>query len=139
MSRIVGTILDVITRSTNSGKSMRFNNGKQLLPQCAVFLALTASNIGFAAEIDHREFEATLHVPYKAEGSALVAKSEARTFTLEFDYPYVAKAQNISWRVELLAPGGQVVKHWTGVQRLFKKPVEVKVRWAKPQRHHQHA
>lgn len=109
---------------------MRFNNGKQLLPQCAVFLALTASNIGFAAEIDHREFEATLHVPYKAEGSALVAKSEARTFTLEFDYPYVAKAQNISWRVELVAPGGQVVKHWTGVQRLFKKPVEVKVRWA---------
>jgi hypothetical protein len=119
---------------------MRYNNGKKLLPQCAVFLAMTASTIGFAAEVDHREFEATLHVPYKAE-SIQAAKSEARTFTLEFDYPYVAKAQNISWRVEVVAPGGQVVKYWTGVQRLFKKPVEVKVRWAgrSDNRQHQHA
>nr|WP_307188477.1 CehA/McbA family metallohydrolase [Massilia sp. CF038] len=100
------------------------------MPQCAVFLALTASNLGFAAEIDHREFEATLHVPYKADSMVAAAKSEARTFTLEFDYPYVANAQNVSWRLELVGPGGQVVQHWTGVQRLYKKPVTVKVRWA---------
>ena len=109
---------------------MRYNNGRTLLPQCAVFLALTASNLGFAAEIDHREFEATLHVPYKADSMVAAAKSEARTFTLEFDYPYVANAQNVSWRLELVGPGGQVVQHWTGVQRLYKKPVTVKVRWA---------
>jgi len=107
---------------------MRNNNGKKLLPHCAVFLALVASNLAYAAEIDHREFEATLHVPYKADSGA--AKSEARTFTLEFEYPHVATAQNIAWRLELVAPNGQVAKQWTGVQRLFKKPVEVKVRWA---------
>ncbi|HEY0065320.1 MAG TPA: CehA/McbA family metallohydrolase [Telluria sp.] len=93
-------------------------------------MALTASNLGFAAELDHREFEATLHVPYKADSVSAAASSEARTFTLEFDYPYVANAQNVSWRLELVAPGGQVVQHWTGVQRLYKKPVSVKVRWA---------
>lgn len=107
---------------------MRYYNGKQLLPQCAMFLALAANSVGFAAEVDHREFEATLHVPYQADAAS--AKNAARTFTLEFDYPHVAKAQNVSWRLELVAPNGQVVEHWSGVQRLFKKPVEVKVRWA---------
>lgn len=108
---------------------MRHNNTKKLLPHLAIFLALTASNVALASEVDHREFEATLHVPYKAE-SAAAAKTEARTFTLEFEYPYVERAQNISWRVELVSPSGQVVQRWNGVQRLFKKPVEVKVRWA---------
>lgn len=108
---------------------MRHNNTKKLLPHLAICLALTSSNMSLASEVDHREFEATLHVPYKAE-SAAAAKTEARTFTLEFEYPYVERAQNISWRVELVSPAGQVVKRWNGVQRLFKKPVEVKVRWA---------
>jgi len=108
---------------------MRHNNTKKLLPHLAMFLALTGSNMALASEVDHREFEATLHVPYKAE-SAAAAKTEARTFTLEFEYPYVERAQNISWRVELVSPSGQVVQRWNGVQRLFKKPVDVKVRWA---------
>ena len=99
-------------------------NTKKLLPHLAIFLALTTGN-AFASEVDHREFEATLHVPYKG-----AAQNEARTFTLEFEYPYVATAQDISWRVELVAPSGQVVQRWSGVQRLFKKSVTVDVRWA---------
>ena len=100
-------------------------NTKKLLPHLAIFLALTAGGAAFASEVDHREFEATLHVPYKG-----AAQNDARTFTLEFEYPYVAKAQDISWRVELVAPSGQVVQRWNGVQRLFKKSVKVDVRWA---------
>ena len=108
---------------------MRQNNSKKLLPHFAIFLALTASNFALAAEVDHREFEATLHVPYKADAKAFAAKTEARTFTLEFDYPHVEKAQDVNWRVELVGPGGQVVQQWQGVQRLFKKKVALKVRW----------
>ena len=108
---------------------MRQNNSKKLLPHFAIFLALTAGNFALAAEVDHREFEATLHVPYKADAKALAAKTEARTFTLEFEYPHVAKAQDVNWRVELVGPAGQVVQQWQGVQRLFKKKVELKVRW----------
>ena len=100
-------------------------NTKKLLPHLAIFLALTASSAAFASELDHREFEATLHVPYKA-----AAQNEARVFKLEFDYPYVSTAQDISWRVELVGPNGQVVQRWNGVQRLFKKSVTVDVRWA---------
>ena len=100
-------------------------NTKKLLPYLAIFLALTGPGAAFASEVDHREFEATLHVPYKG-----AAQNEARTFTLEFDYPYVTAAQDISWRVELVAPSGQVVQRWSGVQRLFKKSAKVDVRWA---------
>ena len=102
---------------------MRLNT-KKLLPHLAIFLALTAGSAS-ASEVDHREFDATLHVPYKA-----ATHNEARTFTLEYEYPYVANAQDISWRVELVAPSGQVVQRWSGVQRLFKKAVKVDVRWA---------
>ena len=98
---------------------------KKLLPHLAIFLALVSGNAAFASEVDHREFEATLHVPYKG-----TAQNDARTFTLEFDYPYVVRAQDISWRVELVSPSGQVVQRWNGVQRLFKKTVKVDVRWA---------
>ena len=111
------------------GDIMRQNNSKKLLPHFAIFLALTAGNMAMAAEIDHREFDATLHVPYSADAKAIAAKTEARTFTLEFDYPHVLRAQDISWRVELVSPAGVVVQHWQGVQRLFKKKIELKVRW----------
>ncbi|QYF94880.1 CehA/McbA family metallohydrolase [Massilia sp. PAMC28688] len=107
---------------------MQQNNIKKLLPHVAVFLALTASAAGFASELDHREFEASLHVPYKADKAE--AKTNARTFTLDFEYPYVQKPQDVSWKLEIISPAGEVVKQWSGVQRLVKKAVEVKVRWA---------
>lgn len=107
---------------------MRLNNTRKLLPHLAIFLALTASGAVVASEVDHREFEATLHVPYKAEAKA--AKTEARTFTLEFEYPFVQTAQNVSWRLELVSPAGEVVQRWHGAERLFRKGVTVKVNWA---------
>ena len=106
---------------------MRQSSKKKFLPHLAIALALAASNLVLASEADHREFEATLHVPYKAAASA--KKTEARVFTLNFEYPYVEKAQDISWRLELVGPAGQVVRNWHGVQRLFKKSAEVKVKW----------
>lgn len=111
------------------GKIMRHNNSYKLLPHFAIFMALIAGNMASAAEVDHREFAATLHVPYQADAKAVAAKTEARTFTLEFDYPHVARAQDVNWRVELVNPFGQVVQQWQGVQRLFKKKVALKVRW----------
>ena len=94
----------------------------------ALAVVLCAGGGAGASELDHREFAATLHAPYAAEAEA--EARGARTFTLAFDYPLVAQAQDIYWRLELLGPAGQVVQRWDGVQRLFRKPVSVKVRWA---------
>lgn len=101
---------------------MRLTTFKLFRP-LAIVLALSASHAVMASEADHQEFEATLHVPY-------AAASAARTFTLAFDYPHAERAQEVSWKVDLLSPSGQVVQQWHGVQRMFQKPVDVKVRWA---------
>ncbi|NHZ92768.1 carbohydrate-binding protein CenC [Massilia sp. CCM 8733] len=102
---------------------MRHLTTFKLFRPLAIALALSASHAAMASEADHQEFEATLHVPY-------AAASAARTFTLAFDYPHAERAQEVSWKLELVSPGGQVVQQWTGVQRMFQKPVDVKVRWA---------
>ncbi|MET3134451.1 hypothetical protein AAKU55_004751 [Oxalobacteraceae bacterium GrIS 1.11] len=117
---------------------MRRLNTQKLLPRLAILLAFSSANATFATEIeaDHREFEATLHVPYRADAAdaadaqAGVAQQEARTFTLAFDYPMVARAQDVTWRLELINAGGQVVRQWHGVERLFRQSVNVKVAWA---------
>jgi len=101
---------------------------KNLLRFVAIGLALAASHVLIASEVDHRELEATLHVPYKAEPAEKT--SQARVFTLNFDFRYVEKAQDVSWRLELVSPNGQLVEKWHGVQRLFKKPVALKIKWA---------
>ncbi len=93
----------------------------RLVPRLALLLAVAITNAGIASEVDHREFDATLHAPYQADANG-------RQFTLEFDYPFVAQAQNVGWRLELVNASGQVVAQWSGVERLFKKPVSVKVR-----------
>ncbi len=106
---------------------MRRSNTKQFLPQLAVLLAFSVAGGALASEADHREFEATLHVPYQADVNT--DRQEARTFTLSFDYPHVALAQDVSWRLELLDATGRVLHNWHGVNTLFKKSVDVKVRW----------
>ncbi|NHZ62486.1 CehA/McbA family metallohydrolase [Massilia genomosp. 1] len=102
---------------------MRHLTTFKLFRPLAIALALSASHAVMASEADHQEFEATLHVPY-------AAASAARTFTLAFDYPHVERLQEVSWKLELLGPSGQVVQQWHGVQRMFQKPVDVKVYWA---------
>lgn len=92
-------------------------------------LACCAGSAGLASEADHREFEAMLHVPYKAESTSTGVPRQARTITLAFDYPFVETAQDVSWRVELLSPAGQPVQRWRGVERLFREPVKVRLHW----------
>ena len=104
---------------------MRRLNTRKIWPQLALLMAFTAGNTALASEVDHREFDATLHVQYKGDPD----QAEARSFTLNFEYPHVERAQDVSWRLELVAPDGQVVQRWQGVERLFQKPAEVKVRW----------
>ncbi|MES3020621.1 MAG: Ig-like domain-containing protein [Pseudomonadota bacterium] len=100
------------------------------LPRLAILLAaFSASTIGFASEADHREFEASLHAPYKATAGTGAAQREARTFTLAFDYPYVKTAQDVSWRLEVVGPNGAVLRRWHGAERLFAKPVDVNLAW----------
>jgi len=76
---------------------------------------------------DHHEFEASLHVPYKADAKA---GAESRYFTMEFEYPYVTKEQTITWRIELLGSDGKVVDRWYGTEKLFKKTVTAQMFWS---------
>ncbi len=92
----------------------------------AMAAALAAIGTAQASTADHHEFEATLHAPYRA----VAGTNEARSFKLEFSYPYVQNAQSVSWVLEVVAPNGSVVERWTGVERLQDKPVTVNVEWA---------
>ncbi len=112
------------TSLSNLGELMRLSTRK-IWPQLALLMAFSVGNMALASEVDHREFDATLHAPYKAAAD----QSEARVFTLSFDYPHVERAQDISWRLELAGPDGRVVQRWQGVERLFQKALDVKVRW----------
>ena len=95
-----------------------------------LMLAMSSGAAAHASEADHREFEATLHVPYRAAPSGEGTQQEARTFTLEFSYPHVQRAQSVFWLVELLGPDGETVQRWHGVERLFKEAVQVQVDWS---------
>ncbi|KRB87267.1 CehA/McbA family metallohydrolase [Duganella sp. Root198D2] len=92
----------------------------------AMAAALAAIGTAQASTADHHEFEATLHAPYRA----VAGTNEARSFKLEFSYPYAKNAQSVSWVLEVVAPNGSVVERWTGVERLQDKPVTVNVEWA---------
>lgn len=95
----------------------------------ALLAALSATGlaIGGAISPDHQEFEATLHVPYRAEATAI---AEARSFTLRFEYPQVDRTQTVSWRLELLDPAGALMQRWYGVETLVKGELAVQVDWA---------
>ncbi|MBY0236878.1 MAG: phosphotransferase, partial [Burkholderiaceae bacterium] len=99
--------------------------------QRAIALLLSASSSGLvlAGSIspDHQEFEATLHVPFRAEAGAT---AEARRFTLKFEYPQVEQTQTVSWRLDLLDPAGALVQRWYGVETLVKGELAVSVDWA---------
>jgi hypothetical protein len=83
-----------------------------------------------AAPADHREFEATLYAPYKADAAAGVKQAEARTFTLNFEYPGLRSARTVIWQLELSAPSGSLLQRWQGTTALLRDPVSVPVRWS---------
>jgi hypothetical protein len=86
-------------------------------------LAAVLSGAAAASEADHLEFDASLYAPFQG------VAGEARTFTLAFEYPMVSSQQTVSWRLELTAPDGKVVRHWHGAEPLRRAPVSVAVRW----------
>jgi hypothetical protein len=101
---------------------------KQGLPRRALLaMALAAINFGASAqhlEEDHREFEATLYAPYAGDTQG------SRSFTLNFSYPFVESAQDITWRLELLDARGNIVQRWQGIERLTGAPLKVNIDWA---------
>jgi len=111
----------ILAHYHSTGKTMTFAFRK-----LAMAAALAAIGTAQASTADHHEFEATLHAPYRA----VAGTNEARSFKLEFSYPYVQNAQSVSWVLEVVAPNGSVVERWTGVERLQDKPVTVNVEWA---------
>ena len=95
-----------------------------------ILAIIVAGNTPAMASIaDHHEFEATLHVPFRAEVGVRTG-DESRYFTMEFDYPLVQREQVVSWRLELLTANGKLVEKWVGTEKLFKQPVSAKVLWA---------
>lgn len=78
-----------------------------------------------AGAVDHQEFDATLQVPFRATEA-----SQARRFTLRFEYPHLAQAQAVSWRLELLSPTGEALQRWYGVESLVQEEIVVQVDWA---------
>ena len=88
----------------------------------AMLLAL-ASGTTAASAAEHSEFDATLSAPYQGDAAG------ARTFTLAFDYPLVAAAQTVDWRLELSTPDGRLLRRWEGAHALLRDPVSVDVRW----------
>ena len=99
----------------------------QLSLVCA--LGVAASSSAMASYADHHEFEATLHVPFRADAS-LRTGDESRYFTMEFEFPLLEQEQSVTWRLELISPTGKVVNKWYGVEKLFKKTITTKVLWA---------
>jgi hypothetical protein len=98
---------------------------------CLAFLFASCCAAGaFAAPADHREFEATLYAPYKADAGPAARQAEARTFTLNFEYPGLHRAQLVTWQLELAAPSGTVLQRWQGSATLLRDPVSVPVRWS---------
>jgi len=54
----------------------------------------------------------------------------SRSFTLDFSYPFVESAQDITWRLELLDARGNIVQRWQGIERLTDAPRKVNIDWA---------
>jgi hypothetical protein len=97
---------------------------------CITFIASEPEAGAGAAPADHREFEATLYAPYKADAGAGPAQPDARTFTLNFDYPGLERPQSVDWQLELEAPSGAIVQRWQGAALLLGEPLGVPVRWS---------
>jgi hypothetical protein len=92
-------------------------------------MVLGAAAPALASMADHHEFDATLQAPFRADPNAR-SGNESREFTMRFEFPLQESEQTVTWRLELLTEGGQLVERWYGTEKLFKEPVSVKVLWA---------
>ena len=113
-------------------KNIRRQSGAGRLS--AICLAVSSLSFGIAAPSyasisDHHEFEASVHVPYRAAANARPG-DESRTFTLDFSFPLNQKEQVVAWKLEMLTPGGRVVQAWTGTEKLFNQAISKQVFWS---------
>ncbi|WP_424682014.1 CehA/McbA family metallohydrolase [Frateuria sp. YIM B11624] len=81
---------------------------------------LPAARAGTALP-DHREFEASLQVPFQA--------AAARTIALHFAYPGAASGTPVAWEVALLDRDGRVLRRWDGHTTLRARTATASVRW----------
>jgi hypothetical protein len=96
----------------------------------AFLLASLCTAAALAAPAEHREFEATLYAPYRADRGVDAARGDARTFTLDFEYPDLDRPQMVTWQLELADASGSIVQLWQGSVPLFRDPVSVPVPWS---------
>ena len=74
---------------------------------------------------DHHEFDAALDVPFTgAEATG------ARAFKVHLDYVGAPAGTLLAYRVELRAPGGALVKRWSGVESYAGDVRTVTLDWA---------
>ncbi|MCC2974729.1 CehA/McbA family metallohydrolase [Massilia sp. IC2-476] len=89
----------------------------------ALLLALCCGS-AFAAPAEHKEFEATLHAPFRAEQA-----DARRTFSLNFSYPGLEQPATVYWKLELLNPEKRVVQVWRGSSAFTGEDVPAQVVW----------
>ncbi|WP_307728992.1 CehA/McbA family metallohydrolase [Massilia sp. IC2-477] len=89
----------------------------------ALLLALCCSG-AFAAPAEHKEFEATLHAPFRAEQA-----DARRTFSLNFSYPGLEQPATVYWKLELLNPEKRIVQVWRGSSAFTGEDVPAQVVW----------
>ena len=95
-----------------------------------VLIALNLiANVSVSAAIsDHHEFEASLHVPYRAAANGRVG-DESRRFTLNFSFPLNRKEQTVVWKLDLLTSTARVVQSWNGTEKLLGQTVLKQIDW----------
>ncbi|MDB5749386.1 MAG: phosphotransferase [Massilia sp.] len=99
----------------------------RLAPLLSALLMCCCASGAFAAPDEHSEFEATLDAPYRASSPGM---SDARTFTLAFDFPNARTPQVVDWQLEVIHPRGRVVRRWLGSTPMPQGPVSVAVPWS---------
>jgi hypothetical protein len=93
--------------------------------RACLLAAILAWPVTQAGTQDHRHFDATIEVPFRAPGS----NSAARRFMLQFEYPSLPQAQSVLWRVELQTLGGRLIRRWYGVSLLHTEEMLVPLEW----------
>jgi hypothetical protein len=93
--------------------------------------ALSGENICAAAHTEHHAFDAALEAPYFS--SPAQAASASGTITLHFSQAE-GRPQPVRWRLDLLGPAGEPLRHSRGRTLLRNGAASVAVAWSSRQR-----
>jgi hypothetical protein len=98
---------------------------ERAVKRARALLVTLAFPVALAGNQDHRQFDATIDVPFRVPGGS----SAARRFMLQFEYPSLLQAQSVMWRVALVAGNGRVIRRWYGVAPLHTEEMLVPLEW----------